>query len=120
MLKAAGEVGQALLGLGAHRMVGIDGHVDAELAQAVDDGVGELFVEPGHAQNPAGALVDHGPDQVLIGVERAARPADDRIDHRHVPLRGDRGSSVWPSKGAISTLRMRWASAALTMPPRRS
>ena len=60
------------------------------LPQPVDDRVGELRVEAGELEDPAGALVDHVADHVLIGVERAAGPGDDAVDQRHVALLGDR------------------------------
>ena len=72
------------------RMGGVGAHLDGQLAQAVDDRVGELGVEPGELEHPVGPLVDHVADQRLVGVERARHPADRRLEHRHVAVLVDR------------------------------
>jgi hypothetical protein len=49
-------------------VVGVYRHVDGELAEAVDDRVGEFGVEACEAHHPAGLLVHHGAHHFLVGV----------------------------------------------------
>ena len=89
-LQVVGELGERLLDLDPDRMGGVGVHVGGELAQAIDDRIGQLGVEPGELEHPIGPLVDHVADQALVGVERARRPADRRLQHRHVAVLVDR------------------------------
>ena len=85
-LQVVGELGERFLDLDPHGMCRVGRHFDRQLAQSIDDRVGELGVEPGQLERPIGLLVNHLANHRLVRLERPGRPADRCLEHRDVAV----------------------------------
>ena len=66
-------------------MAGVALHFGEQLHEAVEDGVGELLVKPGPAQDRACPFMHHSADHVGLRLQRAQRPADAGVENRLMP-----------------------------------
>ena len=70
-------------------MVGIDENFGEQFVEAVENRIGETFVETGKTEHRVCPLVDHVTHQRFVILEHQSGPADDLVDQRPVAAIGN-------------------------------
>ena len=96
------QPGQRRVDPATHGVVRVDHHLGQQRIERIEQRIGQPVIQPGPAQNRAGAIVDHRAQRRFLRFEQRAGAAQQAVDHRGMaPVGNQPGQDLAQQRGKV-------------------